>query len=56
MLYEGFRGYRDLAHTQKLTPDTIFRNHSITKAYSALCGMMEYTTGQMSISGRSMKS
>ena len=44
-LYEGFVGYRDMAHTQPLTPDTIFRIHSITKAVSALCGMMEYERG-----------
>lgn len=44
-LYEGYLGHRDMAHTQALTPDTLFRIHSITKAYSALCGMMEYERG-----------
>jgi len=44
-LYEDYRGYRDLAHTQPLTPDTIFRIHSITKTYSALCGMIQYERG-----------
>lgn len=44
-LYENFVGYRDLAHTKPLTPDTMFRIHSITKAFTALCGMMEYERG-----------
>lgn len=44
-LYEGYFGHRDMAGTQPLTPDTLFRIHSITKAYSALCGMMEFERG-----------
>ena len=44
-LYEGYFGYRDMAKTQPLTPDTIFRIHSITKAFSALCGMMQFERG-----------
>ena len=45
VLYENFLGCRDMAHTQPLTPDTLFRIHSITKAFSAVCGMMEYERG-----------
>ena len=44
-LYEGYFGHRDMGKTQPLTPDTLFRIHSITKAVSALCGMMEYERG-----------
>ena len=44
-LYEGYFGHRDMAKTQPLTPDTLFRIHSITKAVSALCGMMEFERG-----------
>lgn len=44
-LYEGYCGYQDLAHTKAMSADTIFRNHSITKAYSALCGMMQFERG-----------
>ena len=44
-LYEACLGYRDMARTQPLTPDTLFRVHSVTKAVSALCGMMEYERG-----------
>ncbi len=44
-LYEGYLGHRDMAGTQPLTPDTLFRIHSITKAVSSLCGMMEYERG-----------
>ena len=44
-LYEGLFGHRDMARTQPLTPDTLFRVHSITKAVSSLCGMMEYERG-----------
>ena len=44
-LYEGLFGYRDMGQTQPLTPDTLFRVHSITKAVSALCGMREYERG-----------
>ena len=44
-LYEGYCGYRDMAKTQVLTSDTLFRIHSITKAFSAFCGMMEYERG-----------
>ena len=45
LIYESFVGWRDMAHAQKLTPDTLFRIHSITKAVSALCGMMEFERG-----------
>ena len=45
VLYEGIFGSRDMAGTQPLKPDTLFRIHSITKAVSALCGMMEYERG-----------
>ena len=45
LLYENYVGYRDLAGTKPLTPDTLFRIHSITKAVSSLCGMMEYERG-----------
>ena len=45
VLYENYLGCRDMAGTQPLTPDTLFRIHSITKAVSALCGMMEYERG-----------
>ena len=45
VLYENYLGCRDMAGTQPLTPDTLFRIHSITKAFSALCGMMEYERG-----------
>ena len=45
VLYENYMGYRDMAHTTPLTPDTLFRIHSITKAVSAFCGMMEYERG-----------
>ena len=44
-LYESYCGHRDLAKTHAMTPDTLFRIHSITKAFSALCGMMEYERG-----------
>ena len=44
-LYEGYFGHRDMAKTTPLTPDTLFRIHSITKAVSALCGMMEFERG-----------
>ncbi len=45
LLYEGYVGHRDIARTVPLKPDTLFRIHSITKAFSALCGMMEYERG-----------
>ena len=45
LLYENYVGHRDMAKTVPLTPDTLFRIHSITKAFSALCGMMEYERG-----------
>ena len=44
-LYEGYFGYRDMARTRPMDPDTLFRVHSVTKAVSALCGMMEYERG-----------
>ena len=45
LLYENYIGCRDIARTKPLTPDTLFRIHSITKAVSSLCGMMEYERG-----------
>jgi len=45
LIYENFVGDQDMAHTKPLTPDTIFRIHSITKAVSAICGMKEYERG-----------
>ena len=45
LIYENYIGCRDMAKTVPLTPDTLFRIHSITKAFSALCGMMEYERG-----------
>ncbi len=45
LLYENYIGCRDIARTRPLTPDTLFRIHSITKAVSSLCGMMEYERG-----------
>ena len=45
LIYERFLGHRDHDRAVPLTPDTIFRIHSITKAVSALCGMMEYERG-----------
>ena len=45
LLYENYVGHRDMAKTVPLTPDTLFRIHSITKAFSAFCGMMEYERG-----------
>lgn len=45
ILYENYIGCRDMAKTQPLTPDTLFRIHSITKVVSSLCGMMEYERG-----------
>ncbi len=45
IIYESFCGYRDTDKTKPLTEDTLFRIHSITKVYSALCGMMEYERG-----------
>ena len=44
-LYEAYHGFRDMAHTQPMDPETLFRVHSVTKAVSALCGMMEYERG-----------
>jgi CubicO group peptidase (beta-lactamase class C family) len=44
-LYESYAGYRDMARTTPMDPETLFRIHSITKAVSALCGMMEYERG-----------
>ena len=32
LLYENYVGHRDIARTKPLTPDTLFRIHSITKA------------------------
>ena len=45
LLYENYVGHRDMAGKTPLTPDTLFRIHSITKAVSSLCGMMEYERG-----------
>ncbi len=45
LLYENYIGCRDIARISPLTPDTLFRIHSITKAVSSLCGMMEYERG-----------
>ena len=45
LLYESYVGHRDIARLRPLTPDTLFRIHSITKAFSAFCGMMEYERG-----------
>lgn len=45
VLYEAHFGYQDIARTRRLTPDVLFRIHSITKAVSSLCGMMEYERG-----------
>lgn len=44
-LYEGIFGHRDLAKTQPLTADTLFRMYSMTKPVSALCGMIQYERG-----------
>ena len=45
LLYESYAGCRDMAGTTPMTPDTLFRIHSITKAVSSLCGMMEFERG-----------
>ncbi len=45
LIYENYLGCRDIARTVPLTPDTLFRIHSITKAVSSLCGMMEFERG-----------
>ena len=45
LLYENYQGCRDMAQTQPMTPDTLFRIHSITKAISSVCGMMEFERG-----------
>ena len=44
-IYEGYVGHQDIARTKPLTENTLFRIHSITKAVSALCGMMQYERG-----------
>ena len=44
-IYEANYGYRDIARTEPLTQSTLFRIHSITKAVSALCGMLQYERG-----------
>ena len=44
-LYEAYHGFRDMAQTAPMDPETLFRVHSVTKAVSALCGMMEYERG-----------
>ena len=45
LLYENCIGHRDMAKAVPMTPDTLFRIHSITKAVSSLCGMMEFERG-----------
>ena len=45
LLYESYAGSRDMAGTTPMDPDTLFRIHSITKAVSSLCGMMEFERG-----------
>ncbi len=45
ILYENYLGSRDMAGKTPMGPDTLFRIHSITKAVSALCGMMEFERG-----------
>ncbi len=39
-LYEGSFGYQDMARTIPMTPDTMFRTHSMTKPVTALAGLI----------------
>ena len=44
-IYEKYFGYADCTKTRVLTPDAVFRQFSMTKVVTALCGLIQYERG-----------
>src|SRR5438045_8577823 len=49
VLYEGAFGTRDLANGPEMTPDTIFRLASMTKAVTSVAAMQPVDTGRLQL-------
>ena len=50
-LYEGAFGLRDLARRPAMTPDTVFRIHSMTKAITSVAAMQLVEEGRLALEG-----
>lgn len=49
-IYEKYFGYADVAETQPLTPEHVFRQFSMTKPLAAVCGLIQLERGAFLLS------
>src|SRR5579884_3101649 len=51
VLYQGAFGVRDLGSGAAMTPDTVFRIHSMTKAITCVAAMQQVEAGRLALDG-----